>query len=583
VANQLYSAYVFLRQVEHSIQAFKDEQTHQMPINELEQKCIALSLGFDDFEALQDVLGEYQGFVREQFDHLLKEDNPTDSLEVEPFLASRSNVANVTEYMRLLDWDAESEQKVIQFLNSKKVQQLKATEWLRLKRSLQLILPRFNDENLRGSLLSPMIRLMDAICQRSMYLVLFYENPQTIDRLFLVAAASPWVMNQMVQWPALLQELLAEHPFSLTSSKSVIANSLRQQSLRIPLDALEEQMDMLRYFKMAHMIPIVLADVSDKLMVFSVSQYLTELAEVMLDYALDLVWHQMTKKHGLPTANGKSLVDMPFAIVAYGKLGGEELSYSSDLDLVFLYDAPLMDQTDGAAPVSNSVFFTRLAQRVIHVISTRTQLGLLYEVDVRLRPSGNKGLLVSSVDAFERYHLNEAWVWEQQAIVRSRVVAGSPAIKMKFSDFRTRLLTQPRDKGDVAKEVAAMREKMLATITPVYAKKEDANIFDVKHSRWGIIDVEFMVQYAVLAFGHQFNALVRYTDNLRILEVMADSGLITDEQRFQLVDAYKAYREWAHSRALKQEKNEIDTRQVGVYRSHVKAIWQQLIEKTISN
>ena len=274
---------------------------------------------------------------------------------------------------------------------------------------------------------------------------------------------------------------------------------------------------------------------------------------------------------------------MPFAIVAYGKLGGEELSYSSDLDLVFLYDAPLMDQTDGAAPVSNSVFFTRLAQRVIHVISTRTQLGLLYEVDVRLRPSGNKGLLVSSVDAFERYHLNEAWVWEQQAIVRSRVVAGSPAIKMKFSDFRTRLLTQPRDKGDVAKEVAAMREKMLATITPVYAKKEDANIFDVKHSRWGIIDVEFMVQYAVLAFGHQFNALVRYTDNLRILEVMADSGLITDEQRFQLVDAYKAYREWAHSRALKQEKNEIDTRQVGVYRSHVKAIWQQLIEKTISN
>ncbi|MCY4044636.1 MAG: bifunctional [glutamate--ammonia ligase]-adenylyl-L-tyrosine phosphorylase/[glutamate--ammonia-ligase] adenylyltransferase [Cellvibrionales bacterium] len=582
-ATQLYSAYVFLRRVEHGLQAMRDEQTHQLPTDEIEQKCLALSLGFDDFAELEEVLGEYQASVRNQFDHLLGEDAPRNPLEVVPFKLSKAKVSTLTEWMNQAHWEEDAQNKVIQFLSAKKVQHLKSTEWVRLKRSLQLILPKFADKELRDTLLSPMIRLLGAVCQRSMYLVLLYENPQTIDRLFIVAKASPWVMNQFIQWPALLEELLAEHPFSLTSSKSAIADRLRQQSLRIPLDDLSEQMDLLRYFKMAHVIPIVLADVTGELIVFSVSQYLTDLAEVILEYILDLVWHQLTKKHGFPTADSKPLSNMPFAILAYGKVGGQELGYNSDLDLVFLYEAPLMEQTDGAIPVSNSVFFTRLAQRVIHVISTRTTMSLLYEVDVRLRPSGNKGLLVSSIEAFERYQTNEAWVWEQQAIVRARVIAGSPDIKVGFNRFRAQLLAQSRDKSIVAREVAAMREKMLESITPAYAKKENSEIFDVKHSRWGIIDIEFLVQYAVLAFGHQFEALVRFTDNLRLLEVMADAGLITDEQRAQLVDAYRAYREWTHSRALKQEKNEIDTHQVDVYRSHVKAVWQQLIDSEIKN
>lgn len=314
-----------------------------------------------------------------------------------------------------------------------------------------------------------------------------------------------------------------------------------------------------------------------------VSDYLTWLAEAILDQVLALAWRQTVARHGRPQRSDGSPCDPGFIIVGYGKVGGIELGHGSDLDLVFIHDGDPQAETDGAKPIDSAQFFTRLGQRIIHLLTTQTASGQLYDVDMRLRPSGASGLLVSSVGAFERYQQNEAWTWEHQALVRARVLVGCPQVGAAFEGVRARVLGKQRDLAGLRSEVSEMRAKMRdnlgtkSTAAGTAANAYDSGVpFDIKQDAGGIVDIEFMVQYAALAWSHSHPALLRYTDNIRILEGLEDAGLVPASDAVLLREVYKAFRSAAHRQALQKQAGVIDAGQFVNERQQVRRIWSEL-------
>ncbi len=240
----------------------------------------------------------------------------------------------------------------------------------------------------------------------------------------------------------LLDELIDPRALYTLPDRATLAAELQQHMLRIPLDDLEAQMEALRYFKLAHRLRCAASEVTGALPLMKVSDYLSFLAETILGHVLAVAWHYLVERHGTPQKASGVSCDPDFIVVAYGKLGGIELGHGSDLDLVFIHDADPMLATDGVRAIENGVFFTRLGQRIIHVLTAYTPLGQLYEVDMRLRPSGAAGLLVSSLAAFREYQYHQAWTWEHQALVRARPVAGCPRLAARFEELRREVLAQ---------------------------------------------------------------------------------------------------------------------------------------------
>jgi glutamate-ammonia-ligase adenylyltransferase len=292
---------------------------------------------------------------------------------------------------------------------------------------------------------------------------------------------------------------------------------------------------------------------------------------------LELAWYNLVEKHGYPQKTAGVACDKDFIILGYGKLGGIELGHSSDLDLVFIHNAEPGLSTDGERAVDNDMFFTRLGQRMIHILTAQTPSGMLYEVDVRLRPSGASGLLVSSLDAFEAYQQQNAWTWEHQALVRARPVAGDPQLAQAFIELRKRLLCQPRDEEALKLDVETMRQKMRDHLLPKGLEQAQTPILHLKHGSGGIVDIEFMVQYAVLAWAHQYPALAVYTDNIRILESLQHAGLFSEDEAVALIDAYKAYRAHVHRLSLLEQPAELPMLEFELERSSVLSKWLDLM------
>jgi glutamate-ammonia-ligase adenylyltransferase len=302
-----------------------------------------------------------------------------------------------------------------------------------------------------------------------------------------------------------------------------------------------------------------------------VSDHLTWIAETVLDEALEQAWHHLTARHGRPPMSGEG---KGFAIIGYGKLGGIELGYGSDLDLVFLHGVESGDDsTDGAAPLVLPVFFARLGQRLIHVLTAYTPAGLLYEVDMRLRPDGASGMLVSSLSAYEAYQREKAWLWEHQALVRARPVAGDRLIGERFLAIRRAILGQPRDETVLRQGILDMRQRMRQELD-----RSTADEIDLKQSPGGIVDIEFMVQYGVLAHAHAHPTLLDYPDNIRLLAALGDAGLMPHEDVAQLSDVYREYRCEVHRRALQEQGGTIDASRFVDERRQVLAIWQRWLE-----
>jgi len=379
-------------------------------------------------------------------------------------------------------------------------------------------------------------------------LALLVENPMALSQLVKLCAASPWISHQIARQPILLDELLDPRSLYAPPKRDQLRVELQHKMAHIAMDDLEQQMDILRQFKNANVLRVAAADVFEAVPLMVVSDHLTYIAETVVNMVLNLAWLQMVARHGKPAHAHTDVQQCGFAVIAYGKLGGIELGYGSDLDLVFLYNGDQNGFTDGAKSVANSVFYSRLGQRIIHIFTAVTPAGVLYEVDMRLRPSGASGLLVTHVDSFEDYQRNKAWTWEHQALVRARPVAGDDSVAQEFERIRQAVLAQPRDPQTARQEVAEMRERMRKELLSANQTQ-----FDLKQGLGGITDIEFMVQYAVLAYAAKYPELLTYTDNIRILETMMAKGLISQEDGASLTDCYKILRAQIHRLTLQEQ------------------------------
>jgi len=307
-----------------------------------------------------------------------------------------------------------------------------------------------------------------------------------------------------------------------------------------------------------------------------VSDRLTDTAELILQLALDMAWRELVAKHGRPMCGEPpDLEEAGFAIIAYGKLGGLELGYGSDLDIVFVHGScGTHQETDGESSIDNARFFARLAQRLIHFLGIQTSSGRLYEIDTRLRPSGESGFMVTSMEAFKRYQRNEAWVWEHQALLRSRSVAGSDAVRRDFESDRREVLTAFVKRDGLVEEVRRMRERMRTELS----KSRDGQ-FDLKQDRGGLADIEFLVDYWVLSNSADHPELVEYPDNVRQLEALERVGLVPAERCQRLISIYLALRERSHLLALNDDSRVVAAGEFEDESRFVASVWDEVFGK----
>ena len=579
VVDGLCADYVFLRNLEHRIQALQDRQTQQLPGDELSQWRIAYGLGFQDWNQFTSFFHQLRQRVRAHFDDLIalpqfQEDSTSQNKAVAIWQADTVQEEIEQNLIELGYEDPSQAWRVIHELKvSRGVELLQAMARDRLDRLMPLLIYACAQQQQPGVTLQRVIGLVEAILRRSAYMALLVENLHCLNRLALLFSASPWVAEVITQHPMLLDELLNEAALLAPPDKEELQNQLRQVLLRIPEDDLEAQMYALRQFKLSHVLRVAASELAETMPLMKVSDYLTWLAEVVLEAVLDLAWGQMVAKYGNPTAADGSPCPREFVMVGYGKLGGIELSYRSDLDLVFIHDLPTNFSTDGDKAVDNGVFFARLGQRIIHILTSRMASGVLYVTDMRLRPSGNSGLLVSSLSSFREYQMEKAWSWEHQALVRARVVAGNPVLARKFEQIRQLILSQCRDESRLTQDVLAMRAKMLGHL----ASSKGEQVFDLKQDLGGIVDIEFLAQYLVLRYGHHNPAITRWTDNMRILDSAADLGMLEAEQVKVLQAAYLQYRSQIHRLALQNRPSQLEASLFAKERRQVREIWSQTL------
>ncbi len=591
--SELREGYEFLRYTEHAIQAIADRQTQMLPDGAEDQARIAFMLGFADWPGFHEQLMHWRGRVAWHFGQVIADPDEDEGTESEVVVGG--------EWLPLWEEDQDEEAACRQlgeggFVDATKAlkalaglrasPQLRAMQRLGRER-LDAFIPRLLAQAVEHAnpdlVLERVLPLVEAVARRSAYLVLLTENPGALRRLLTLCAASPWIAEQITRFPLLLDELLNEGRLFKPPLAPELAAELRERLTRIPEDDLEQQMEALRHFKLAHRLRVAASEIAGSLPLMKVSDYLTWLAEAILEQVMALAWRQTVAKYGTPLRNDGSFCDPGFVIVGYGKVGGLELGHGSDLDLVFIHDGDPQAETDGTKPIDGAQFFNRLGQRIIHLLTAQTNSGQLYEVDMRLRPSGASGLLVSSLGAFARYQENEAWTWEHQALVRARVLVGSQDVGQAFEKVRAAILGRSRDLPTLRQEVSEMRAKMRDNLgTKSTAAGTGANAFeatarfDLKQDAGGIVDIEFMVQYAALAWSHTHPPLLRWTDNIRILEELEQEGLMPAEDAGLLREAYKAYRSAAHRQALQKDPGVIAGDQFADERRQVMRIWREL-------
>ncbi|WP_025993070.1 bifunctional [glutamate--ammonia ligase]-adenylyl-L-tyrosine phosphorylase/[glutamate--ammonia-ligase] adenylyltransferase [Pseudomonas viridiflava] len=597
VTEELREGYEFLRYTEHAIQAIADRQTQMLPDNEQDQARIALMMGFSDWASFHEQLMYWRGRVSWHFRQVIADpdSDPDDEQEDD------SEVIVGGEWLPLWEESQDEEAASRQlsqagFVNAetaiKHLANLRSSPHLRSmqrlsRERLDAFIPRLLAQAVEHDkpdlVLERVLPLVEAVARRSAYLVLLTENPDALRRLLTLCAASPWIAEQIARFPLLLDELLNEGRLFNPPLAPELAAELRERLIRIPEDDLEQQMEALRHFKLAHSLRVAASEITGSLPLMKVSDYLTWLAEAILEQVLALAWRHSVARHGTPSRPDGTLCDPGFVIVGYGKVGGIELGHGSDLDLVFIHDGDPQTETDGARPIDSAQFFTRLGQRIIHLLTTQTNSGQLYDVDMRLRPSGASGLLVSSLGAFARYQDKEAWTWEHQALVRARVLTGSPDVGREVEKVRADVLGRERDLDKLRAEVSEMRAKMRDNLgSRLTAAGRGANAFessmpfDLKQDAGGIVDIEFMVQYAALAWSREHPGLLQYTDNIRILEGLEEAGLLPDADASLLREAYKAYRSAAHRQALQKQAGVVSGDQFHCERREVMRIWAQM-------
>tara|TARA_Y100001001_G_scaffold164775_1_gene198756 strand:+ start:869 stop:3733 length:2865 start_codon:yes stop_codon:yes gene_type:complete len=582
VVEALKQDYLFLRKVEHTLQQYRDQQTQTLPEDEDQRQALIEVMGFPNYAQFLTHLDAVMARIHGHFNELIEESqdahDPQDSLFSACCDAWQLQMVEhefcQTFASYLPPEDASRVQHLLLDFNQNQRRYLLGQRGEdTLNKLIPEILYVLITHNAQGVpyILKRVLGVISAITGRTTYLDLLLENPDVLKQLVRLCERSEWVANEIKRFPLLLDELLTplyleQQDTDIVTSKNDYISELRQSLLRVEPDDVEAMMDTWRQFKLCQQLRIAASDISGSLPIANVSDKLTVLAEVVLEQVVHAAWHQISERFGVP--NHLTADNSGFAVVAYGKLGGYELGYGSDLDLVFLHNAPREAATTGAKSIEAQQFYIKLAQRIMHLLNTKTLFGQLYETDLRLRPSGNAGLLCCHLDGFKRYQQEEAWTWEHQALVRARGVCGDKTLLTQFADVRAEILGQPRDKAALRDEVCKMRTKMRQHLL-----NEKAQKVDLKQCVGGITDIEFMTQYWVLANASTIPSITRYTDNLRILNEAAQHGVIDDKQAKMLQDAYLALREQYHHLTLADTKYADQTDQLAKLREQVTGYW----------
>lgn len=574
--HNLSDAYRFLRRLEHAIQARHDEQSQRLPKDTTELLAIAYTLGFSSIDEFYQVLNHHRHHVSAPFERLINKRQTLDK-----------NTLDYNQDIKALQalMGNEPIKPLIDFLDSKLVLGLDNEPKNRLKTAYPLLIHALlthakKDGIQKAEIAIPrLLELLEAICRRSIYLVMIAENPKATLGLIPILSASPWIAKELVLYPMLLDDFLQKRYLHLPD-KQALADILRQSLLRIEAFDDESYLTAVRVFKKTQVLSVATADILGLRHIMKVSDSLTFIAEVVLQSALFRAFDELTQKHGfpkLPSGKPTSHEQMGFAIIGYGKLGGLEMSYASDLDVVFLHHIDEKADTTGEKPVSGMKFASRMVQKIINYLTTQTRDGRAYELDMRLRPSGNAGVMVVSLQAFETYQKQKAWSWEHQALVRARGVAGDEAVLAQFNRIRQEVLIQPRQMGQVQADVLSMRQKMQS-----HLGTDDKNHqFHLKQDMGGLVDIEFLAQFMVLAYAASYPNLAIWSDNVRIFEEVAKTGLWQESYCQELTNAYLQLRQKTHELALSDKKIIVDDEgQWQKLREFVKEIWQKTIVNT---
>jgi glutamate-ammonia-ligase adenylyltransferase len=599
-AKDLLQSYLWLRKVEHCLQQFSDKQTQVLPNNNTDQNRLLTVLGINNYEDFMQQLAQHCSTVHQQFSLLVKEDSAHQGDIADEQQQGAKDLwqlqLDATETQSILNhWQLEDEvmtgtgtpigEDIHKQLNEFKQNLTKQRIGQRGLTTLHNLMPVIIHNILSSSadnhveLFKRVLSVLHAILGRTAYLQLLFENQAALFHLVKLCAASPWVTEQIARFPLLLDELL--NPVSLYQPVAFnqYADELRQALLRVEPEDLELQIETLRQFKLTQQLKIAAADISNALPVMKVSDHLTHLAEAIIVQVIDIAWQQVVAKHGVPvceTQGPKDMQNKGFAVLGFGKLGGWELGYGSDLDLVFLHNCNGQQLTNGDKPIGATAFYIKLAQRILHIFTIKTGLGLLYDVDMRLRPSGNAGLLVCHVDGFATYQFENAWTWEHQALGRARFITGGYELQKRFSEIRLNVLSKPRVLLELAEEVVSMRAKMRNHLA-----KGDAQNIDLKQDAGGIADIEFIVQFMLLAHTSSFPSLAKWPDNVRILADLAKLSLITKPEADILNQAYLEYRNYSHRLALQNGAlAEVNDSLVDL-QTKVKAIWHKYLVELV--
>ncbi len=583
----LTQAYLFLRNSEHAIQAESDRQTQILPSSAVSRSRLALAMGMADWSDYVNALDQHRKYVATCFQQIIQPEadatnDPSESDLIWERLWSDIEEKDVTDFLEQSGFSdsgwASGQINSIKTARNKNLPQ--AVEAERTDRLLPKLLSLVSRERDPDTTLGRALPIVEAILRRSTYLVYLLENPASLERMIKLCGKSPWVAEQLRKQPLLLYELGDYSGEDDIPSETDLKRDLTNHLSAAPAGDLEEQMDHLRQFKNACQLKAAVLELSNLRSVMVSSDLLTALAEAILQQTLDIAWSHLVERHGRPKREDGEYCDPDFAVIGYGKLGGYELGFGSDLDLVFIHNGAVHGQTEGPKQVANSTFFNRLGQRIIHILNSFTSAGILYDIDVRLRPAGGKGLLVSSIEAFETYQQDKAWTYEHQALVRARFVAGDPHIGERFEEIRGAILKRSREPHQLRNDIVEMRQKMRSLERRESDEsQEDSKLpFDLKHALGAIVDIEFMVQYAVLAWSDRHPELCRFTDNYRLLGILQEVNLLDKADVDLLRDAYLAYRSAVHFQALGGQLFISAYSELAPYREKVVDVWRKLMQ-----
>jgi glutamate-ammonia-ligase adenylyltransferase len=576
---ELDAAYVFLRRLENRLQMKADQQQHRLPEDPADRERLAWSMGLPAWEPLAAELAAHRARVSAHFRAVVfGSEEPAEALTAHALPLDDPDATALSARLLQLGWPtlavADAARRLRELGQTAPVRRLDKAGARRLAALLPVLAAEAAPtlEPLRT--LARLLRVLEAIGARSAYFALLLHNARARARLVRLASHGDFLIEQIAAHPLLLDELIDERLLEQPPDRAGFAADLAQRMDGVDPGDQEQLLERLRHFQRAAIFRLAVADLLLRLPVMQVSDRLTDVAELIIERALGLTWQQLTPELGTPRCGeGIARRDVRLCVVGYGKLGGMELGYASDLDLVFLHDsAGERPETDGGRSIDNQVFFLRFAQRMVHLLTVHSAAGRLYEVDMRLRPSGKAGLLITSIDAFADYQRQEAWTWEHQSLLHARAVAGAPELMREFERVRADVLANQVRRATLREDVRHMRNRQRRELS-----RAGPGEFDLKQDPGGIGDIEFLAQYWALLWAQAYPPVALFADTIRQLESVASADLVPQAEVDALTGIYRAYRTRLHHRALEGRGAVIGAAEFTAERSTIEAIWDRVM------